>query len=66
LGVTERYILGAGTFTIPPSVLLALPAGSIGGWDFKPSMFPASISASGLNLGFISMSYDTPIVTTLQ
>jgi len=59
-------LASAGTFTIPPSVLLALPAGSIGGWDFKPSMFPASFSASGLNLSLIQVNYDTPIFTTLQ
>ena len=56
----------AGTFTIPPSVLMALPAGSIGGWDFKPGLFPVTFSASGLNLSFIQVNYDTPILTTLQ
>lgn len=59
-------LASAGTFTIPPSVLLALPAGSIGGWDFKPVMFPATFSASGLNLSLIEVNYDTPILTTLQ
>ena len=39
---------------------------TVGGWDFKPSMLPAAFSASGLNLSFIQMNYDTPIFTTLQ
>jgi len=60
------YALGsAGTFTIPPSVLLALPAGPNGGWSFTPTGSIA-FSAPGLPLGIIQSSYDTPISTTLQ
>jgi hypothetical protein len=60
------YALGsAGTFTIPPSVLLALPAGPNGGWSFTPTASIA-FSAPGLLLGGIQSSYDTSISTTLQ
>jgi len=56
----------AGTFTIPASVLLALPPGNFGGMDFQPYSPYGTFSASGLNLGFIQMNYDTPIFTTFQ
>jgi hypothetical protein len=60
------YALGsAGTFTIPPSVLLALPAGPNGGWSFTPTGSIA-FSAPGLLLGGIQSSYATSISTTLQ
>ncbi len=57
---------GAGSMTIPPSVLLALPAGPNGGWDFVPGILPVTFLASGLNIGYIGATYDTPIFTTLQ
>jgi len=61
------YVLAsAGTFTVPPSVLLALPAGHNSGLDFDPSIYPVTFSATGLGLGFITSNYDTPIFTTLQ
>ncbi len=56
----------AGTFTIPASVLLALPPGPNGGWSFLTNPPYGTFSANGLNLGFIQMSYQTSIVTTLQ
>lgn len=59
-------LANSGTFTVPPSVLLALPAGPNGGWDFKPSILPIAFSAPGLTFGFITTNYDTPILTTLQ
>jgi len=59
-------LANSGTFTVPPSVLLALPAGPNGGWDFKPSILPVALSAPGVGLGFITSNYDTPISTTLQ
>jgi uncharacterized protein (TIGR03437 family) len=55
----------AGTFTIPPSVLLPLPTGNFGGWDFKPFTF-GTFSATGLSLGILQMSYDTVVFTTVQ
>jgi len=48
----------AGTFTVPAYVLLALPAGSFGNLDFHPAAIPATYSAGGLNLGFISAQRD--------
>jgi hypothetical protein len=56
----------AGTFTIPASVLLALPSGPFGGWGFAPYTPSGTFSASGLNLGFFQMNYDTQINATLQ
>ena len=56
----------AGTFTIPASVLLALPPGNFGGMDFQPNPAYGTFSASGLNLGFIQMKYNTQISATLQ
>jgi len=57
----------AGSLTIPPSVLLALPAGSNGNWDFISGALPdVTFTATGLNLGFLTPTYDTPIFTTLQ
>jgi uncharacterized protein (TIGR03437 family) len=56
----------AGTITVPPSVLLALPSGPFGGWDFIPNIITTPFSAPGISLGFIDSSYDTPIYTTLQ
>jgi uncharacterized protein (TIGR03437 family) len=55
----------AGTFTVPPSVTLSLPAGNFGGWDFK-TYTDGSFTATGLNFGILEMSYDTAIFTTLQ
>jgi hypothetical protein len=58
----------AGTFTIPPSVLLALPPGTFAGsvWDFSPYTTDTTFSASGLNHTEIRMSYAVPVFTTLQ
>ena len=39
----------AGSFTIPPSVLLALPAGNFGQLAFRPFANPANLTGSGLN-----------------
>lgn len=56
----------AGTFTIPPSVLLALPAGSFGGLEFQAYTAYGTFSASGLNHDDIMMYYATPIFTTFK
>lgn len=57
----------AGSFTIPASVLLAIPPGSFANsvWDFQPYTY-GTFTATGLNLGVIRMFYATPIFTTLQ
>ncbi len=41
---------GAGTFTIPPSVLLALPAGNFAQLTFRPYADPAKLTVSGLSV----------------
>ncbi len=43
----------AGTFTIPPYVLLALPAGSFGGFLFGPAWVSQPFTATGLDVGII-------------
>lgn len=48
-----------GTFHIPANVLLALPSGSAGQVDFKPSLNPVTFSASGLDVGSLTLQYDT-------
>ncbi len=44
----------AGTFTVPPSVLLALPAGNFAGFVFSTAT-EALFTATGLNVGIISV-----------
>jgi hypothetical protein len=58
----------AGTFTIPPSVLLALPPGAFSNsvWDFAPYTAYGTFSATGLNHSAIKMNYATPVFTTLK
>ena len=50
-----------GTFTIPPYVLMALPASgpfSFGGLDFRPAILPATIPGSNLNVSQVTLQYD--------
>ena len=56
----------AGTFTVPPAVLLALPAGTFGGMTFEFDPAYSTFNATGLDLGFVQASYDTPIFATFQ
>lgn len=56
----------AGTFTIPPSVLLALPPGNFGGLELQAYTAYSTFTASGLNHGDITMYYATPIFTTFK
>jgi uncharacterized protein (TIGR03437 family) len=56
---------GAGTLTVPASVLLALPAGSSAVWDLRAFTY-GSFTASGLNLGVLQMFYDVQFNATLQ
>ena len=56
----------AGTFTIPATTLLALPTGPYFEVLFKPTLTPATFSASGLGLGSVSISYLTAAFGTLQ
>ncbi|MGH9719686.1 MAG: hypothetical protein ACRD8O_05700 [Bryobacteraceae bacterium] len=48
----------AGTFTIPPYVLLALPAGNFAGFVFAPAGATVPFTATGLNLGSLSTHSD--------
>jgi hypothetical protein len=54
---------GSGSFTIPPSVLLPLPAGNFGGLNFDPQVMPVSIPGTGLTVTQITFKYDyfTPL-----
>jgi uncharacterized protein (TIGR03437 family) len=56
----------AGTFTVPPSVMLALPAGSYGTLYFKPAIGPIGFTASGLNLGYVTSNLLTAIPIAFQ
>ena len=58
----------AGTFTIPPSVLLTLPPGQFYGstWDFVTYNAYGTFSASGLQHTAITMSSATPLFTNLK
>jgi hypothetical protein len=58
----------AGTFTIPPSVLLTLPPGAFSGsaWDFVTYAPYGTFSASGLQHSSITMSSATPLFTNLK
>jgi uncharacterized protein (TIGR03437 family) len=56
---------GAGTFTIPPSVLLVLPTSSNAQFQFVP-VTRGNFSASGLDVGLLSMGYATQIPATIQ
>jgi uncharacterized protein (TIGR03437 family) len=50
-----------GTFTIPPYVLMALPASgpfSFGGLDFRPTILPGTIPGSNLNVSQVTLQYD--------
>ena len=48
-----------GSFTIPPSVLLMLPANSFAGLDFRPGILPFNISGTGLTLTQVTLQYDS-------
>jgi len=58
----------AGTFTVPPSVLLALPPGSFPGaaWNFASYSAYGTFAATGLNHSAIKVIYATTVITTLQ
>lgn len=46
-----------GTFVVPPSVLLALPAGSFGGLIFHPAVMPVNLPNSGLSASRLTLRY---------
>jgi hypothetical protein len=54
--------IGAGRFTVPPTVLLSLPASAGGALSVSNFMRPQSFSASGLDAGLLSGFYTTTIV----
>jgi len=56
----------AGTFTVPPAVMLALPTGNYGTVNFKPAVDPVGFTASGLNLGYVTSNLLTAISTAFQ
>ena len=57
--------LSAGTFTVPPAVLLALPAAG-GGIAVNNYTFPTSFTATGLDFGFATSYASVFEVTTYQ
>ena len=66
-GVTFSCLVpsDAGTFTVPPTVLQAFPASTSSGVngeiDFKPTLNPVPFTASGLNLGSVTLNYETSL-----
>jgi uncharacterized protein (TIGR03437 family) len=56
----------AGTFTIPPSVLYALPAGSNAALIFNSVVNGPSFTAKGLDAGFVSSSREEVVVVSVQ
>jgi hypothetical protein len=48
----------AGTFTIPPYVMLALPAGNFAGFTIAPAKMQVPFTAKGLDFGSIQINYD--------
>jgi uncharacterized protein (TIGR03437 family) len=49
------------TFTVPSSVLLALPAGPFTEVDFEPSLPSQSFTAKGLDIGLLNFHYQTSV-----
>lgn len=47
----------AGTYVVPPSVLLALPAGNFGGLIFHPAVMPVNLAGSGLSASRLTLLY---------
>jgi uncharacterized protein (TIGR03437 family) len=54
------------TFTVPPSIMLALPSGPFSEIDFKPVLPSQSFAANGLNLGLLGFAYQTTIFPQLN
>ena len=50
-----------GTFTVPPSVLYALPSGPFTEVDFEPALPSQSFTATGLDVGILSFHYQTSV-----
>ena len=64
---TCTVLASAGSFTIPPYILLAMPVSTqnaFGGLDFHPSILPVPVPGAGLDITQFSFRYDsfTPIV----
>ena len=56
----------AGTLTVPPSVLLAMPAGPNGRLSFSLDAAPTTFTASGRDLGFVTSNRETVMFVTFQ
>jgi hypothetical protein len=56
----------AGSFTVPPNVLLAMPVGPNGLLTFEPNANPTTFAASGLALGYVTSNADTSILATFR
>jgi uncharacterized protein (TIGR03437 family) len=57
--------VSAGTFTVPPAALLALPTGA-GSLDVTNSSYPVLFPAPGLDFAWATISYSTNIDTSYQ
>ena len=60
LGSSANCVVPAapGKFTVPPYVLLALPAGNFGGFLLAPQTVTVPFSATGLGLGFLQANHN--------
>jgi hypothetical protein len=56
----------AGSFTIPPSVLMAMPAGQFANMDFRPAPLPVVFNAKGLVVSFLSAQGDSFALLNLK
>jgi uncharacterized protein (TIGR03437 family) len=65
-GFTCRVPSTLGTFTVPSTILFALPGTLYAEIDFRPTLTPVPVSASGLTYGAISMNYDTSTFPLIQ
>jgi hypothetical protein len=56
IGATANCIVpaSAGTFTVPPYVLLKLPSSNFSAFQFGSSAAPVAFTATGLDVGFVS------------
>jgi uncharacterized protein (TIGR03437 family) len=58
-------VASAGSITLPASVLLALPAAATT-FTLSSGILPTAYSATGLNVGYVTATYGTPVPVMLQ